>query len=45
MKNNYNIMTQTNMIKISKYGKLIYTGKSTRGGKIIIIPDEIRLDN
>lgn len=47
MKNNYNIMTMTekNMIKISKHGKIIYTGKSIRGWKIIIMPDEIRIDN
>lgn len=45
MKNNYNIMTEKNMIKISKHGKIIYTGKSIRGWKIIIMPDEIRIDN
>ncbi|MDR0900046.1 MAG: hypothetical protein LBM26_00130 [Methanobrevibacter sp.] len=33
------------MIKLKKYGKIIYTGKSIRGWKIIIMPDEIRIDD
>ena len=38
-------MTRKNTIKISEHGKLIYAGKSIRGWKIIIMPDEIRIDN